>query len=98
MEPQRRDYKGHRIELRARGGHELRARKGRDVDSSGARGPRLLIDDEPVPYGRLPDGRYFLPDYAYDWRNDLMELAQRFIDYRDRTETIRREREMGAGE
>jgi hypothetical protein len=51
---------------------ELREREGRI---------ELRIDDTPVPYGRLPDGRYYLNDYAYDWRDDLVELAQRFVDH-----------------
>jgi hypothetical protein len=68
---------------------ELRAREA---------GPELLIDDEPIRYGRLPDGTYFLNEYAYDWRDNLMDLARRFIDYRDRADQIRREREPHRGE
>jgi hypothetical protein len=71
----RQEYKGHRIELRARVG-----------------GLELLIDDEAIRYGQLLDGQYFLYEYAYDWRDNLMDLARRFIDYRDRAEEIRRSR------
>jgi hypothetical protein len=80
MEPQRQEYKGHRIELRAREG-------------ATANEPELLIDDEPVRYGRLPDGQYALHEYAFDWSDDLMDLARRFIDYRDRANEIRRQAE-----
>jgi len=86
MELERQEYKGHRIELRARGADELRAREGEPGDE-----PELLIDGEPVRYGRLPDGQYALHEYAFDWSNDLMDLARRFIDYRDRANEIRRE-------
>jgi hypothetical protein len=91
MEPERQEYKGHRIELRPREGSEgARAReaeRGEELE--------LLIDDAPVRYGQLPDGRYALEEYAYDWRDDVMDLARRFIDYRDRAEEIRREAESG---
>lgn len=52
----------------------------------------LVIDNVPVPYGQLPDGRYFLHEYAFDWTDNLMELAQRFIDHRQRADKIRHER------
>jgi hypothetical protein len=90
MEPERQEYKGHRIELRAREAEELRAdqaERGENLE--------LLIDDEPVRYGQLPDGSFALEEYAFDWRDDLMDLAQRFIDYRERAEEIRREAESG---
>jgi hypothetical protein len=67
-----REYRGRRIELREPEGEAL-------VEGDAA--PALLIDDEPVRYGRLPDGSYFLEDYAFDWQADLMDLAERFIDY-----------------
>jgi hypothetical protein len=87
MEPERQEYKGHRIELRPREGREgVRAREAER---------ELLIDEQPVSYGQLPDGRYALEEYAFDWTDDLMDLAQRFIDYRERAEEIRREAESG---
>jgi hypothetical protein len=52
--------------------------------------PELRIDDEQVAYGQLPDGQFFLYDYAYDWANDLMDLAERWIDYRANADRIRR--------
>jgi hypothetical protein len=85
MESERQEYKGHRIELRAREGREAE----REEE------PELLIDDEPVRYGQLPDGSYAFEEYALDWRDDLMDLARRFIDYRERAEEIRREAESG---
>jgi hypothetical protein len=60
MEPQRQEYKGHTIELRApEGRKELRATEGREEELE------LLIDNQPVRYGQLPDGRYALEEYAY---------------------------------
>ncbi len=85
MEPERQEYKGHLIELRARGNQGLRAREEGEAELE------LLIDDEPMGYGQLPDGSYALRDYAYDWTDDLMELAKRFIDYRDKAADIQRE-------
>jgi hypothetical protein len=72
MERKREKYKGHVIELRE-------AREA--ATPSGDGGLELLIDDVPVRYLQLPDGSYALYDYAYDWTNDLVELARRFIDY-----------------
>jgi hypothetical protein len=92
MEPERQEYKGYRIELRAR-----EALPAREVEREEEL--ELLIDDRPVRYGQLPDGRYFLHDYAYDWRDNLMDLARRFIDYQSKAEEIRRGgREPGRGE
>jgi hypothetical protein len=88
MERERQEYKGHRIELRAREDEELRGRQGEHAGEL-----ELLIDDAPVRYGQLPDELYFLQDYAYDWTDNLMDLARRFIDYRDRADKIRREAE-----
>jgi len=88
MEPEHQEYKGHRIELRMREDDELRAR---EAEPEAAR--ELLIDDEPVRYGQLPDGSYALHGYAYDWHDNLIDLAKRFIDYRDRVDEIRREAE-----
>jgi hypothetical protein len=88
MEPQRQEYKGHHIELRAREAHPLRApvaEREKDLE--------LRIDDEPIRYGQLPGGMYALHEYAYDWTENLMDLARRFIDYRDRADEIRRETE-----
>jgi hypothetical protein len=68
---------------------ELREREGK---------PELLIDDVPIRYGQLPDGSYFLHEYAYDWTDTLMDLARRFIDYQSRANKIRREREVGKKE
>ena len=84
MEPQRQEYKGHTIELRAPEGREEEL--------------ELLIDEQPVRYGQLPDGRYALEEYAYDWQHNLTDLARRFIDYRDKAEQIRREDESGGRE
>jgi len=58
----------------------------------------LLVDGEPIRYGRLPDGQFFLQEYAYDWSADLAELARRLIDHRDRARAARRSQEPGAGD
>ncbi len=57
----------------------------------------LLIDNVPVRYGQLPGGLYFLREYAYDWSDNLLDLARKFIDYRRRGDEIRRERASGKG-
>ena len=90
MEPERQEYKGHTIELRAPEGREVRVGAAEHEEKL-----ELLIDDESVRYGQLPDGRYALEEYAYDWTDDLMDLAQRFIDYRDRSDEIRRQSDSG---
>jgi len=92
MEPERHEYKGHRIELHAREGSEVRAREAAREEEL-----ELLIDDQPVRYGQLPDGLYFLYEYAYDWRDNLTDLARRCIDYRERADEIRREHTPGWG-
>lgn len=63
-------------------GHLIEVRPGKEF-------PELLIDNVPVRYGRLPDGSYFLDDYAYDWSDDLLEVARRYIDHRERSAEIR---------
>ena len=88
MEPERQEYKGHRIELRPREG--LEAEREEDLELQDL---ELRIDEQPVRFGQLPDGRYALEEYAFDWRDDLMDLARRFIDYRERAEEIQREAE-----
>jgi hypothetical protein len=91
MEPERQEYKGHRIELRPREGREeLRAREAEGGDDLELRDLELLIDEQPVRFGQLPDGRYALEEYAFDWRDDLMKLARGFIDYREKAREVRR--------
>ena len=80
MEPERHDYKGHRIELR-------------ESEAESEAEPELLIDDETVRYGQLPNGMYALHEYAYDWQDNLIDLAQGLIDYRERADETRREAE-----
>jgi hypothetical protein len=93
MEPEREEYKGHRIELRPR--EEVRAREAERADDLELHDLELYIDEQPVRYRQMPDGSYALEEYAYDWQDDLMDLARRFIDYRERAEEIRREAESG---
>ena len=51
--------------------------------------PELLIDGKPASYGQLPDGQYFIYEHAYDWSDDLMEVATRLIDHRARADEQR---------
>ena len=63
--------------------------KGRQIEiRDGTRGLELLIDNVPMGYGRLPNGQFFLDDYAYDWSDDLVELARRYISYRERVAEV----------
>ena len=79
MEPEREEYKGHRIELRPR--EEVRAREAERADDLELHDLELYIDEQPVRYRQMPDGSYALEEYAY---------ARRFIDYRQRAQEIRR--------
>lgn len=85
-------YKGHRIELRARKVRELHA-----LEAGRKPGLELLIDDKPISSGQMPDGSYFLREYAFDWSDNLMNLAERFIDYQERENKIRRKAEARGG-
>lgn len=98
MEPERQEYKGHHIELRPREDREeeMRARAAEREEDLELQDLELLIDEQPVRFGQLPDGRYALEEYAFDWTDDLMDLAQRYIDYRERAQEIRGEAESGA--
>lgn len=87
MERRRYDYRGHRIELRAPDRAERRADEDEEAE--------LLVDDEPVAYDQLPDGSYYLSEYAYDWTEDLVDLAHRLIDHRDRADEARRSGRTG---
>ena len=78
-------YKDHRIEVRDRPTPDpgtARSGPGHDVE--------LLIDGEPVPHGVMADGQYFLDENAYEWGEELPDLARRLIDYRDRADHARR--------
>lgn len=73
-----------------RHGHGIELVKGKD-------NPVLQIDGIPVRYGRLPGGRYFLDQYAYDWTDDLEELARRFVEHKRKAEEIRHESRAAKG-
>ena len=90
MQPEHHSYKGHRVELRRRPDDVPATR---EVESASE--PELLIDGQPVRYGQLPDGSYALHEYAYDWDEDLIDLARRFIDYQDQADAVRREVDSG---
>ena len=74
------EYRGRRIEVRPKEAEGVRA-----LDAE----PVLLIDDEPVGYGQLPDGKLYLQDYAYDWHDDLVDLARSYIDHQDEAQEAR---------
>lgn len=89
MELERDECKDHRIELRTRGGGEkLLSREDEDGELE------LLIDGELVHYNQLSDGLYFSYEYAYDWTENLMDLARKLLNYRDRIDEIQREAEV----
>jgi hypothetical protein len=67
-------------------GHVIELRKRDDREE-------LLIDNTLVHYGQLLGGLYFLHDYAYDWSDNLVELARKFMDYRRKVENIRKDRD-----
>jgi hypothetical protein len=75
--------------------HEYEGRRIEFREQEGKR--ELLIDNKAVRYGQLPNGKYFLRDYAYDWSDDLVEVAHRYIKYRQRVEKIRQERSPSKG-
>ena len=52
----------------------------------------LRIDGEPVKYGRLFDGSYFLFENAYVWGEDLNELGVELVRYRTDAATRARKR------
>lgn len=88
MEPEHQVYKDHNIELRARAVGEINAlRLEQETEFE------LLIDNKPVEYGQLPSGQYALHEYAYDPRDNLMDLVRAFIDYKEISEKIWRKTE-----
>lgn len=53
------------------------------VTSGAEYAQELLVDGRPVDYGRLTDGRYVLDEYGDEAHDNLLVLAQRYIDRRD---------------
>ena len=74
MQPTTENYQGHEI--------QVRARPAAHADSDSPADAELIIDNEAVPYGQLPSGQYYLHETAYEWSEDLLELARRLVDYR----------------
>lgn len=58
---------------------------------------QLLIDKKPLKYGKLPDGTYYLHEYAYDPSDNLMDLAKKFIKHRNKANKIREEKNKKGG-
>lgn len=84
MKPEHQTYKGHNIEVRVSHVDKMLS-FGVQNESE----PKLLIDNKSVGYGQLPDGKYFLKEYAYDWHDDLMGLGRALVDYREKSEKIK---------
>ena len=57
----------------------------------------LFINNSRIKYGQLPKGLYFLDEYAYDWKENLVELSKVFIDYQEKAKQIHRERKSVKG-
>jgi hypothetical protein len=77
MKSKKVEHDGHKIEVAAHAD---------DAD--------LLIDGEPVRWGQFSDdGQFFLYRYAYDPDDSLIEVARRYIDYRERVEQRRESEE-----
>ncbi len=51
--------------------------------------PELLNNGRQIAYGRLPDGKYFLHEYAHDWTDNLLDLARRYIDHAKHAAEVR---------
>ena len=71
--------------------HETVEHRGSRIELVGDAPERvLLVDGEPLRWGRFPsDGHYFLYGYAYDRDDSLIGLAKRYIEYRDRVQRVR---------
>lgn len=75
MEDMAFEYRGHSVSLGV-GSTDLKLfHRANDV----AR-PTLRIDDHIVPYGQLPDGQFFLREFAYEWSYSIHTLATAYID------------------
>ena len=86
MVTRREEYRGHVIEVRDPAGTTSDAERAGPHGPGDVGYPDLLIDDCPVPYGRLPSGRYFIAEYAYDWREDLVDVARGLLDYESKAD------------
>lgn len=99
MERDSRRYRDHVIEIRPRaeGSRTTPDTPAELASSDISRAPvELLIDGEIVEHGTLFDGSLFLAENAYTWGEDLEELAEKLIDYRDRVSEVRSRGEEGA--
>ena len=86
-------YRDHVIEVRRRAGDDrtLMNAAGHLAAPDTSQSPfELLIDDKPVSYSRLFDGTLYLQENAYEWGDDLVNLAEKLIDFRQRADEARR--------
>ena len=77
MNSEKHEYKGHHIELRSPE-PELEI-----LESSQPLPPELFIDGKTVLYGRFPGGLYAIHENAFEWGEELLDVARKFIDYRE---------------
>ena len=65
--------------------------EGHEIEVVGdASAPTLLVDGEPVRWGQFADdGQFFFYRYAYDPDDSLVEVAKRYVEYRDRVDRVR---------
>jgi hypothetical protein len=67
--------------------------RGRRIELRDQRGrPQLLIDGKALRLGQLPSGKFYLKEYAFDWADEPVDLAKRYIDFRQRVEEVKRAR------
>ncbi len=72
--------------------------KGHRIEMQDREGkPELLIDKRLMRYRQLANGSYFLREYAYDWSDNLMDLARKYIDHQRKATKVRPERQTEKG-
>lgn len=72
-------YEGHQIELKR--GSDVKSSEAESFSAPSETSDQLYVDGRNIPYGKLQGGKYYLHDYAYDWDEDLISLAKKYIDY-----------------
>lgn len=62
---------------------------GHRIEIAGKEEPTVLIDGEPVRWGRLDDGSYYLHEFAYEPADSLAEVAKRYVDHLERAKKLK---------